>query len=103
MAHQVFISYAKPDKQTADVLCSALESHGIQCWIAPRDVMPGRGYGAQILQAIEASKLLVLVFSANSNASQHVTREIERAVNSSVSILTFRIEDVEPSADLEYF
>jgi hypothetical protein len=103
MAHDVFISYANQDKKAANVLCAALERQHIRCWIAPRDVLPGRGYGAQILQAIEASKLLVLVFSGNANASQHVTREIERAVNKSVMILPFRIENVAPSADLEYF
>ena len=103
MAHEVFISYASADKTVADALCVALERQRIRCWIAPRDVIPGRGYGSQILQAIEASKLLVLVFSGNANASQHVMREVERAVNKSVMILPFRIENVTPSADLEYF
>jgi hypothetical protein len=46
---------------------------------------------------------MVLVFSASSNASPQVRREVERAVHKQVQILPFRIEDVLPSQSLEYF
>jgi hypothetical protein len=39
MAFDVFISYSTKDKATADAACAALESAGIRCWIAPRDVI----------------------------------------------------------------
>jgi hypothetical protein len=44
-----------------------------------------------------------LVFSANSNQSPQVRREVERAVHKQLSILPFRIEDVLPSKSLEFF
>jgi hypothetical protein len=56
MAHDVFISYSSRDKPTADAVCAALESHGIRCWIAPRDVLPGMEWGEAIVNAIHDSK-----------------------------------------------
>jgi hypothetical protein len=47
--------------------------------------------------------VMILVFSASSNASPQVRREVERAVHKQVSILPFRIENVLPSKSLEYF
>jgi hypothetical protein len=103
MAHDVFISYASEDKPTADATCAALEARGIRCWIAPRDVLPGVIYSAAIVEAIHASRAFVLVFSARSNDSPHVMREVERAVNRGLPIIPFRIEDVPLSPSMEYF
>ena len=36
-----FISHAKTDAKTAQNIAAALESRGVACWIAPRDVEPG--------------------------------------------------------------
>jgi ABC-type amino acid transport substrate-binding protein len=46
---------------------------------------------------------MVVVFSTHSNGSPQVLREIERAVNKGIPIIPFRVEDVMPSKDLEYF
>jgi tetratricopeptide (TPR) repeat protein len=103
MAHDVFISYSVKDKTTADAICATLEANGIRVWIAPRDVMPGSDWGESIIEAIEQSKVMILVFSANSNASPQIKREIERSVNKGVTVVPFRIDDVLPSKTLEYF
>lgn len=103
MAHDVFISYSFHDKHVADAICSALENAGIRCWIAPRDVMPGKEWGEAIVDAIGASKIMVLVFSSASNNSQQVLREVERAVHKNLIIVPFRIENVLPTRSMEYF
>ena len=103
MAHDVFISHSAKDKATADAVCAMLESEGIRCWIAPRDVLASREYGEAIIDAIEESRIMVLVFTANANASPQIRREIERAVNHGVAILPLRMEDVLPGKSLEYF
>lgn len=97
MSHELFISYASEDKETANAVCTALEEAGISCWIAPRNVPPGFLYGEAIIEAIANSKVLVLVFSSHSNKSSIVIRELERAVIRNMIILTFSIEHVEPS------
>jgi len=103
MAHDVFVSYSVKDKTTADAICATLEANGIRVWIAPRDVMPGSDWGESIIEAIEQSKVMILVFSANSNASPQIKREIERSVNKGVTVVPFRIDDILPSKTLEYF
>ena len=103
MAHDVFVSYSQPDRSVAFALVQRLEARGIRVWIAPRDVSPAADWAAEIIDAISSARLMVLVFSGNSNDSGQVRREVERAVHKQLSILPFRIEDVLPSKSLEYF
>ena len=103
MAHDVFISHSAKDKATADAVCAMLEGEGIRCWIAPRDVLPSMEWGEAIIEAIEQARIMVLVFTANANASPQIRREVERAVNRSVAILPLRVENVLPGKALEYF
>ena len=103
MAHDVFISYSAKNKTIADAVCATLESHGIRCWIAPRDVVPGMEWGECIIEAIEQARIMVLIFTADANASPQIRREVERAVNHGVAILPLRIENVMPGRALEYF
>jgi TIR domain len=103
VAFDVFISYASKDKVVADAVCARLESSGIRCWIAPRDIVASRSYGEAIIEAIHVTKVMVLVFSSNANASGHIPKEVERAVSSGLAILPFRIEDVSPGKSLDYF
>jgi Tol biopolymer transport system component len=103
MAHDVFISYSARNKTAADAACMVLESQGIRCWIAPRDVLPGVEWGECIIDAIGQARIMVLIFSADADASPQIRREVERAVNHGVAILPLRIEDVQPSKALEYF
>jgi hypothetical protein len=103
MAHDAFISYSSKDKAVADAVVAALEARGVHCWVAPRDILAGMHWGAAIVHAIAQSRVLVLVYSSNANASSHIQREVERAADRNVPIVPFRIEDVRPSAELEYF
>jgi len=103
MAHDVIVSYASGDKPIADAVCALLEGRAIRCWIAPRDVIPGSEYAGSIIRAIESSRIMVLIFSGESNASKQVLREVERAVGRDKIIVPFRVESVEPSDSLEYF
>jgi len=103
MAHDVFISHSAQDKAVADAVCAGLEKAAVRCWIAPRDVQPGRSFAGEITRAIQQSKAMVLIFSAHSNNSQQVLREVQLAVSSHLHIVQFRIEDVRPNDDLTYF
>src|SRR5205807_2144696 len=103
MAHEVFISHSSSDKPVADAVCAALERIRIRCWMAPRDVQPGRSFAGEITRAIQHSKVLVLIFSAHSNTSEQVLREVQLAANSHLHIVQFRIQDVLPNEDLEYY
>ncbi len=103
MGNEVFVSYSQPDRDCALELVGQLEAGGVGCWIAPRDIAPAADWAAAIIEAINNARIMVLVFSASSNASPQVRREVERAVHKQLRILPFRIENVLPSQSLEYF
>lgn len=103
MDGHVFISHASADRKLADRLCGTLESRGIACWIAPRDIQPGAEWAEQIIDGINLADVMLLIFSSHSNASPQVRREIERAVHRQVPLLPVRVENVLPSRGLEYF
>lgn len=100
MAHEVFISYSSKNKTTADAVCHSLESAGIRCWIAPRDVTPGYDWDDEIVRGIDGSRVMVMVFSARSLQSKHVKGELHRAGENEIPIIPFRIEAVEPTGGL---
>jgi WD40 repeat protein len=103
MAHDVFISYSSKDKLVADAVCATLEAAKIRCWITPRDILPGLDWAESIEGAITKSKLLILIFSSYSNNSKQVSREISLAFNSEVTVIPFRIEDIEPKGAMKYY
>lgn len=102
MAHDVFISYAAEDKAIADAACAKLEEKKIRCWIAPRDVHAG-DWPTQIMRALEACRLVVLVFSAHANQSKDVRREIQIAFSKEKFVIPMRIDGVPLSEQLSYF
>ena len=102
MPHDVFLSHAAVDRAAAQAILAALESSGVRCWIAPRDIPAGAEYGEHIVEAVKGCRVFVVVFSAAANASPHVRREVERAVSTDRTIVPFRIENVTPSGAMEY-
>ena len=103
MKHTVFISHSSKDKAVGEEICRFLEGNGISCWIAPRDVTPGKNYGAAIVDAIDECHIFVLILTGESNKSGQVVREVERAANNNSVIIPLRVEDVQPSRDLEFY
>jgi len=103
MAHDVFISYSHRDKAVADAMCFALEESGIRCWYAPRDVAPGKTWADAIVEAIAASRVLVLIFTDFSNKSDQVVREIDQAVQNGVPIIPFKLTETAPQGGLSYY
>ena len=102
MSGRVFISHASQDSEVAVAVCDALEAHGMPCWIAPRDITPGKEYAHALYDAIVECRALLLVLSANAVASGQVRREIEQAARDGDPIIPFRIDDCEPGPALEF-
>jgi hypothetical protein len=79
-----------------------LEQSGYSCWMAPDDVRGMDPWAEQILEAIEGCRVMVVLLSANANASRHVSREVNLALGRGKAILPVRIEEVPPEGALEY-
>lgn len=71
--------------------------------MAPRDIVPGRDWGDAITEAIDGSRVMVLVFSANANDSDQVKREVHQAVSKGVIVIPLRLEAVTPKGALQYY
>jgi TolB-like protein/Flp pilus assembly protein TadD len=99
----VFISYASADVGLAQKVCSALETAGIRCWIAPRDVVPGTLYADGIVHALDDSTILVLVLSKDAIASAHVGRELERASSKRHPVIALKVDAAPLTPAFEYF
>ena len=103
MAHDVFLCHSVTDKAVAEAIVARLEAESVTCWIAPRDVVGGADWGESIINAIESSRIMILLFSQSANVSPQIKREVERAVNKGVYIIPFRLADIPPTRALEYF
>lgn len=98
-----FISHASKDVKVAVEICDLLESRGLACWIAPRDIPPGASYGSEISNAIEQCAVVILVFTDKANASPAVANEIELAFRYQRVIIPIRLQEISPSKGLEFF
>jgi formylglycine-generating enzyme required for sulfatase activity len=103
MPFEVFISHSLKDKAIAEAVCAKLEAAKVRCWIAPRDINPGADWAESIIAALRSCKVMILIFSANADASPQVRREVQRAFEKGLIVMPFRIEDVQPSDSLEYY
>lgn len=99
----IFISYSSRDEQIANEICASFEREGLSCWIAPRNIEVGKEYGGEIIKGIEESTVFFLCLSKASNESQHVLREVERAVNRKLPIIVYQHEETVLSKSMEYF
>ena len=103
LGSKIFISYSHHDVAVADALCLAIEGAGAMVWIAPRDIEPSSDWAEQIIDGINAARLMLVVFSGWSNRSPQVRREVERAIHRDIPVIPFRIENILPVKSLEYF
>jgi formylglycine-generating enzyme required for sulfatase activity len=103
MTQQAFISYSSTDKSIADAVCEALEKGGISCWIAPRNIEPGTDFPIAILDAVNSTRVLVLILTDHAAISPHVLSEVGHAFNGKKRIIPFRISQQALPEDLEYF
>ncbi len=103
MTHEVFISYCHIDNQIANGLCYKLEDIGLKCWIAPRDISAGDVWAKAISEAIPKCKVMLLVLSGSSNASDQVLREVELAIQNKLVVIPIRIDDIIPTGGMAYY
>lgn len=100
---KTFISYASPNRETANGICTGLESEGVACWIAPRDIRPGAEWETTLVEALSGARSVIVLLSAGANDSGHVVREVRIAGRRRVPLLPLRIEAIEPSPAMEYY
>lgn len=103
MQKQVFISYATPDREDADAVVTYLEGCGISCFIAPRDVDPGKPYASNLMHAIDNCNAIVLIASDAMNESEHVLNEVDVIVSKRKPLIPFFLKNFEMNDDYRYY
>ena len=91
--HDIFISYSSKDQMIADAIVNILESRKIKCWISYRDASHGKHFAESIEQAIENSKICVLIFSNDSNQSDFVLKEVDSCAEYKKMVIPFKIDN----------
>jgi uncharacterized RDD family membrane protein YckC len=98
----IFISHSSKDTLAASAIKQHLQNRGLRCWKAPDDIQPGESWPQAIMRAISNSQIMLLVWSGNSVISQEVSKELTLAMQSKLTVVPFRIEDVQASAEWAY-
>jgi hypothetical protein len=96
----LFVCHVSEDRAAAMQIVEELERRGVRCWIAPRDVRPGRPFDDEIANAIDNSEALLLIFTDRCNDSEYIRREVTVAGESHKVIVPLRIENAEPKHGL---
>jgi hypothetical protein len=102
MDPEIFITCSSKDQKVSRTICAALENRGLTCWISSRDVKPGQNFQEQIVKAIRAAKIMVLVFTSNANNSNEIKKELALASQNNLVVIPVRIEDVTPNEAFAY-
>lgn len=77
--HDVFIAHVEEDADVALEVALGLEETGYSTWCYEVDSIPGPSYLVQTGQAVEQSKVVIVIISFHSIGSRQVTKEIVRA------------------------
>lgn len=93
MNHDVFISFSFRDINKAmQVVNELLSRHGIRCWICTKEIDGGSSYKNDIVEAITASRLTVLLWSHNAAVSSDIPREIGIALEERKHVIPFLLD-----------
>ena len=79
MTHEVFISYSSKNAEYANAVSEKLKSNGIECWIDVNNIRTARNFAQEIIDGLNEAKVIVLIYSKDSDQSPYVYREIETA------------------------
>jgi hypothetical protein len=101
----VFVSHSSHDEAVGKRLCKSLEAKGVPCWYSsrPADLDPGTEWDDRIVEALDQSAAVVLLFSKASNGSKWVKREMALANARDLPVLPLRLEAAAPTGGMEAY
>jgi hypothetical protein len=98
---QIFISYAREDKEFVDRLVRDVEAGGPDVWVDRDDIRPGENWVGAISRAIGACSSFVLVISSNSSKSRKVAQELCLADQYDKQVFPLLLQTYELSEELK--
>jgi hypothetical protein len=98
---QIFLSYAREDKEEVESLCQKLCDAGFKPWMDTKDILPGEQWKSSIRKAIRHSDFFLACLSKKSVGKRGwIQREIREALDiwqemldSDIYLIPVRLED----------
>lgn len=101
MAGEIFISYRRADIAWAKLLHDQLKAEGVEAWYDAQ-IGAGQDWRVTTANALEASRIFVLLFTANAAMSSDIAKELAAAVQEKKLIVPVRLENVQPKGAFLY-
>src|SRR5579863_4147381 len=101
MAGEIFISYRRADEAWARMLHAQLRAEGVEAWY---DALIGAGEDWRITtaQALEGSRIFVLLYSSTAARSGEIAKELAAATLEKKLIIPVRLENIAPKGAFLY-
>jgi hypothetical protein len=95
MSHDIFLSYRRTDREFAAQLVRELEKRGLTVWY-DADIDGAQDWRPEIGAAVEAGKMLVILFSESSNEGRSLKKELALADSLQKPVVPILIDDCKP-------
>jgi TolB-like protein/Flp pilus assembly protein TadD len=102
MPHDIFISYSRKDKESADELAELLASAGLSVWIDRQGIVGAEKWATEIVEGIKGCSTFILLISNTAVQSENVLRELSLASETRKRILPVEIERIELPSSFMY-
>src|SRR5215218_8626831 len=102
MAAEVFVSYCTSDHDRVFPLIARLQEAGVSVWVDEQGVEGAAMRSFQIVEAIEACKVVLLTLTESAAASDNIVREVALALECGKHIFPVYLEPVKLPNSLRY-
>ena len=96
----VFISYARKDKEFVLKFFQALKEHDRHAWVDWEGIPPSTDWMKQIYSAINEAKAFVFIISPASLSSEVCQKELEHAITQNKRIIPLQVDQCEAPSNL---
>ena len=102
MPDEVFISYARSDREKVMPVVDILRGTGISVWVDEAKIDAATLWSEEIVDAINNCKAMVVMLSQSSTGSDNVVKEVMLASENKKKILPVHLEPTEIPRKLQY-
>jgi adenylate cyclase len=99
---EVFVSYARSDKERVLELAGKLRAAGVSVWLDTSGIDAATLWGEQIVNALESAKVLLLMVTGSAVESKNVAREVMLVSERNGHILPVHLEPTQIPPSLKY-
>jgi hypothetical protein len=99
---EVMVSYSSQDRERVLQFVGALRASGVAVWIDQGGIDGAQRWSEEIVNAIEACRIVMLFMSCSSMASQNIAKEVALAWESGKHFLPVALEETKIPKSMQY-